>query len=61
MEYILLLFFHVGTMGSGNSNATVAISHFKTEMECINAGNRSNQLVKGTAKELSFTCLSQSE
>ena len=61
MEYILLLFFHVGPMGQGGSNATVSIPHFKTEGECISAGNKSNQLVNGTVKSLSFTCLSQSK
>lgn len=61
MEYILLLFFHIALISGGGSNAVTTIPHFKTEAECIAAGDKSKQLVNGIVNELSFTCLSQSK
>lgn len=56
MEYILILMMHVGTMGSGNSNAlTTAV--FSSKENCEIAGKEAVKLTSGTVKEIKYTCV----
>jgi hypothetical protein len=57
--FILILFFHVGPMGDGNSNTTTNIPGFESEAECIAAGRKAGEITKGTTKTLEFTCVTQ--
>lgn len=59
--FILILFFHVGAIGSGNSNAVTNITGFTTEEEFMSAGARAKKLVAGSVKELNYTCVAQSK
>jgi len=54
--YILILFFHVGAMGDGNSNA-VTTAEFTSEQACKTAGDAARTLVKGTVKQMNFICV----
>lgn len=57
--YILLLFFHVGPMGSTDSKTSTSIPNFKSEQDCIVAGELSKTLVQGTVKKVNYICLYQ--
>ena len=59
--FILILFFHVGAMGDGNSNATAVVSGFELESECRDAGKASAGMVAGTVKEMRFVCVKQTK
>ena len=61
VTFTLILFFYVGTMGSGNSNATTTVPNFVSEQECMDAGNKSKKLVDGTVKELRYVCVKQTK
>jgi len=54
--YNLVLFFHVGPMGDGNSNAVTYIP-YATEAGCEQAGRLAGRLVSGTVKSLNYICL----
>jgi hypothetical protein len=56
--WILIIFFHVGVMGCGNSNA-VTLSNFKTQIQCNQAGEAAQKLVSGTVREVSYVCVRQ--
>ena len=53
---ILVIFFHVGAMGSGNSNATTAIP-MKDVTVCQREAPKIIKLVQGTVKAADFVCL----
>lgn len=55
--WVLILFFHVGPMGNGNSNSSLIVSGFSTEQKCVAAGEKSSKLVLGTSKNLNYTCI----
>lgn len=59
ITFTLILFFHVGPMGDGNSNATAVVNNFVSEQECMDAGNKAQKLVTGSVKELRFVCVKQ--
>lgn len=59
MNWILILFFHVGPMGNGNSNAVTNVPGFKSEESCRQAGQKAKGLVSGTVKEMEFVCVQQ--
>ena len=59
ITYVLILFFHVGVMADGNSNAATTVPGFSTLQECNQAGAEVKALVKGTVKQLSFVCVKQ--
>ncbi len=59
--FVLILFFHVGPVGEGNSNAVASVPNFATEQECVTAGNQSKKLVAGTVKDVEFVCVKQSK
>lgn len=54
--WVLILFAHVGPMGSGNSNALASVTGFHSEAACIAAGNKAKDLASGTMKEIRFAC-----
>ena len=57
ITYTLILFFHVGSMGSGNSNATTVVDGFASYESCVRAGKESEKLVSGSVKKLEFVCV----
>jgi len=57
MTWVLILFAHVGALGSGNSNALTHVPGFKSEDSCIVAGRKSKLLAQGSYKEISFVCV----
>jgi hypothetical protein len=59
--WVMIIFFHVGIMGSGNSNAVTSISNFKTVQECQVAGEHAKKLVSSTVKEVSYVCVLQTK
>jgi hypothetical protein len=59
VTFVLILFFHVGAMGNGNSNAVDSVPGFKSSEECLAAGAQAKKLVSGTVKELNFACVKQ--
>jgi hypothetical protein len=58
-QYILILFFHVGIAGTGDSNATTNIPGFTSEQECRLAGMQAKSLTRGTTKAAEFVCVKQ--
>ena len=46
---------HVGTMGSGNSNA-LTTAEFNSKQSCEAAGKAAVRLADNTVKEIRFTC-----
>lgn len=53
--WILIVFAHVGALGSGNSNA-LTTAEFTTEARCIAAGKAAKTLANGTVKSIDFIC-----
>lgn len=58
MTWILILFAHVGPMGSGNSNA-LATQVFSSQSTCIQAGESARKLVTGSVKSIEYVCVKQ--
>ena len=61
VTWILILFAHVGAMGSGNSNALTSVPGFASQAECSDAGKAAKALVAGTVKEISYACVRQTK
>lgn len=59
--WVLIVFFHVGAMGNGNSNTTAVVDGFIFEQECKVAGNQAVGLTNGTVKEGNFVCVKQTK
>lgn len=59
MSYILVLYIYAGAFAKGDSVTLATVPGFKTEAECIAAGQKSAPLVKDSAKDLRFVCLKQ--
>jgi hypothetical protein len=57
--WILILFFHVGPFGEGNSNATTNITGFISQEECTEAGKEAKKLASGSVKTMDFVCVKQ--
>ncbi len=56
MTWVLILFAHVGLMGSGNSNA-ITTQEFASQQMCDAAGQAARNMIKGTVKEIVFVCV----
>ena len=56
MKWVLIIFFHVGPMGDGNSNATTTIE-FKSSVMCEAARPKLDVLVKNTYKQVRSVCV----
>lgn len=54
--YILILFAHVGPMGSGNSNA-LSMHEFSSQSACEAAGVAAKRLSDGSTKKIEFVCV----
>lgn len=58
MVFILVLFAHVGPMGSGNSNALTTVNTpFLTKQACVEAGKLAQNMASGTTKVIEYACL----
>lgn len=57
--FILIIFAHVGLLGSGNSNALTSISGFKSNESCIEAGNKAKTMADDTVKVIKFVCVKE--
>ena len=55
MIYVLILFAHVGIMGSGNSNA-LTTAEFSSVETCKAAGDAAVKMAGGTVKNISYVC-----
>lgn len=70
--WALIIFAHVGTMGTGNSNALTTVQGFTTVQMCQAAGDQARRLVTNTVqidgtvflraqpgpgKEINFVCV----
>lgn len=58
--FILILFSYVGPLGATDSNALASVPGFKTQAECVAAGNAASALANGTTKVIRFACVKQS-
>ena len=54
--FVLILFAHVGPMGSDNSNA-LTVAEFTTEERCQAAGRAAAKLTGGTFKRIEWACV----
>ena len=66
MIYVLILFAHVGLMGSGNSNALTTaersrsdrdLAEFTSEATCKAAGDAAKAMAGGTVKNITYVCM----
>lgn len=55
--WVLVIFAHVGIIGSGNSNALTSVDGFKTKEACEAAGRAVKAMEDGTVKVVKFTCV----
>lgn len=55
--WTLILFFHVGLGGSGNSNATTSVQGFQTERHCEIAGRKASGMTNGSVKKTEYVCV----
>ena len=55
MIYVLILFAHVGMMGSGNSNA-LTTAEFTSLETCRAAGESAAKMAGGTVKNITYVC-----
>lgn len=56
MLYVLILFAHVGIIGSGNSNA-LTTAEFSSKETCEAAGAAAAKMAGGTVKNITFVCM----
>jgi hypothetical protein len=54
--FILILFAHVGSMGTGNSNA-MTTAEFSSQKTCMVAGQAAKSMASGTVKLIEFVCV----
>ena len=55
--WALIIFFHVGPMGDGDSNATTTVHGFETQALCNAAAKETDKLVYGTVKSVRSVCV----
>lgn len=55
--WALILFAHVGVLGSGNSNALTSVPGFENQQLCQAAGEQSKRLADGSVKIIAYTCV----
>ena len=56
MIYVLILFAHVGVLGSGNSNA-LTTDEFSSEATCKASGDAAKAMAGGTVKNITYVCM----
>ena len=54
--WTLLIYIYAGALAKGDSVAMQTITGWKTEQSCKQAGEQAKQLVRGSAKELRYSC-----
>lgn len=54
--WTLILFAHVGAMGTGNSNALTSVPGFATEQLCRSAGQQARGMAGGSVKSIEYVC-----
>jgi hypothetical protein len=57
MTWVLVLYIYAGMLAKGDSVTISNITGFTTEASCAAAGNKSKELVGGSAKEARFVCV----
>lgn len=57
MKWALILFFHVGPLGDGNSNATSVVHGFSSAQLCEAAAAKVKPLASGTVKKVETVCV----
>jgi hypothetical protein len=55
--WILILFAHVGPLGSGNSNALTSVPGFQNEAACRAAGRAAETMARDTVKIITWRCV----
>lgn len=55
--WTLILFAHVGMMGSGNSNALTSVPGFSQQQLCVAAGNEAKRLSDSSVKVITYVCV----
>lgn len=56
MVYVLILFAHVGMMGSGNSNS-ITTQEFTSREACLNAREVAESMSSGSTKIIKAECV----
>ena len=59
MNWILVLFIHVGAVSDSNNLTMTSVPGFRSEAACQAAGVQSQDLVKRTTKNIRYVCLKQ--
>lgn len=59
--WTLILFFHVGLAGSGNSNATTSVPGFQAEQYCEAAGKKASMMTNGSVKRTEYVCVAMGD
>ena len=60
MNWILIVYIYAGVMANGDSVALTNISGFKSQQECVSAGQTAQNLVSGTSSKVyKFVCVKQ--
>lgn len=54
--FVLIIFAHVGAMGTGNSNA-LTTAEFNSRQTCEAAGQAAVRLAQGTVKVIDYACM----
>ena len=58
VNWVLILFAHVGPMGDGNSNA-LTTAYFTTRPACEAAGRAAKNLASASTKVIEYVCVQQ--
>jgi hypothetical protein len=61
MHWILILFAHAGPMSDTDSMALTNVAGFRSEKECVVAGEQSKRMALGTTKVIKFTCVAMNQ
>lgn len=57
MKWALIIFFHVGPIGDGNSNATSVVHGFASAQLCQTAAAKVRPMVAGSVKKVEVVCV----
>jgi hypothetical protein len=61
IQFILIIFVHVGPMGDGNSNSLTSVTGFRSEAECVTAGEKAKKGFSVGVKSATYVCVKQSQ
>lgn len=57
MLWTLILFAHASMLSDHDSMAFTNVQGFKSQQECVVAGNQAKKMVEMTTKVIKFTCV----